>query len=121
MLSDHRNGLSRGDVVVRSPLFFAGNGVEILFDNLLSPRQSVAPAHEEIMADRSGISVFRGRVVAVQESCVGFEVPAEARLVMVTAPATLCAAKLCNLDQCLAQPSPMMDATQSAATRRKLS
>jgi hypothetical protein len=32
---------------------YVGNAVEIFLDNLLSPRQSIASAHGEIMADRS--------------------------------------------------------------------
>ena len=39
----------------RSPVVFARDGVEILFDDLLPPRQSIAPAHEEIMADRESV------------------------------------------------------------------
>ena len=50
MLVDHRDGLGWGDVVAGSPVRFVGNGrIEILFNN----RESVAPAHGEIMADVS--------------------------------------------------------------------
>jgi hypothetical protein len=39
------------DVVPGSPVWFVGNGsIEIVFDNLLSPTQFVAPAHWKIMA-----------------------------------------------------------------------
>jgi hypothetical protein len=45
ILADDGDGLSRGDVVAGSPLFFARNAVEIFFDKLFSPGKSVAPAH----------------------------------------------------------------------------
>src|ERR1017187_1283046 len=35
-----------------TPVRLVGNAVEIFLDNLLSPRQSIASAHGEIMADR---------------------------------------------------------------------
>src|ERR1700730_10609195 len=47
-----RNGLRWADVVARTPVFFTGDAVEVLFNKLLSPRQSIASAHVEIMADR---------------------------------------------------------------------
>src|ERR1700676_1020197 len=35
-----------------SPVFLTGNSFEVFFNDLLPPRQSVATAHGEIMADR---------------------------------------------------------------------
>jgi hypothetical protein len=59
MLTDDGHGLSESDVVAGSPVRFFGNGsVEIFFDELPSPRKSVAPAHEEIMANRVSIQAF---------------------------------------------------------------
>ena len=51
MLADDGDRLGRGDVETGTPIFFARNGIEVFFENLLSPRQSVAPAHRKIMAD----------------------------------------------------------------------
>ena len=45
MLADHRNGLSWGDIEPSSPVVIPRGRVEKLFDNLFSPRQSVASAH----------------------------------------------------------------------------
>src|ERR1019366_3330445 len=53
ILADDCDRLGRRDVVPRAPVWFVGNAVEIFLDNLLSPRQSIASAHGEIMADRS--------------------------------------------------------------------
>ena len=52
MLANHRNGLGRRNVEARAPVFLTGDGIEIFFDDLLSPTQFVAAAHREIMADR---------------------------------------------------------------------
>ena len=46
--------MSRGDVVARRPVHFSP-AVEILFDEVLSSRKSVTPAHGEIMADRKSL------------------------------------------------------------------
>jgi hypothetical protein len=45
-----------GDVEAGRPVWvlFVGNAVEIFFDKLLPPRESVAPAHWEIMAEKGG-------------------------------------------------------------------
>ena len=53
MLADDGHGLCRGDVEARTPVGFVGNAIEIFFDNLLPPRQSIAAAHEEIIANRA--------------------------------------------------------------------
>ena len=47
------------DVVAGIPLRFVRRRIEVLLDKLLSPRQSVAPAHQEII-DR--------RVIVIVES-----------------------------------------------------
>jgi hypothetical protein len=47
MLANNRNGLSRGDVVTRIPILFAGS-VEVLFNDLLPPRSSVPSAHRGV-------------------------------------------------------------------------
>jgi len=47
MLANDRDGLSRGDVVSRIPILFAGS-VEVLFNNLLPPRRPVSSAHREV-------------------------------------------------------------------------
>ena len=52
MLADDGDGLGRGNVEAGSPIGFVGTAVEIFLDNLFSPRESVAAAHGEIMADR---------------------------------------------------------------------
>jgi len=46
MLADDRNGLSRSDVVPRSPIIVT-RSVEVLLDDLLSARESVAATHWE--------------------------------------------------------------------------
>jgi len=51
MLPDHRDWLRGRDVVARVPIVIPGGALEILFDDLFSPRKSVATAHWEIMAD----------------------------------------------------------------------
>src|SRR5215469_7047365 len=60
-LADHWDRLGGSDVVARRPLFIPRHAVEILFDQLLSPRQSVTPAHSEIMADRERFGGSRAR------------------------------------------------------------
>jgi hypothetical protein len=55
MLADHGNGLGRSNVVAGAPVFFARDGIEVSLDDLLSPTQSIAPAHGEIMADGPSI------------------------------------------------------------------
>ena len=47
MLADHRDGLGWGNIEPRIPLLFPWSSVEILFEYLFSPRQSVTPTHEE--------------------------------------------------------------------------
>src|SRR6266403_925918 len=53
MLADDRYRLSGSNVVTRSPVFISRDTIEVLLKNLLSPRQPIAPAHNEIMADES--------------------------------------------------------------------
>ena len=50
MLADDRNGLSRSDVVPRSPIIVT-RSIKVLLDDLLSSRKSVAAAHLEIMTE----------------------------------------------------------------------
>ena len=45
MLADHRDGLRRSDVVPRRPVVLPIGSVKLFLDDLLSPGQSVAPAH----------------------------------------------------------------------------
>jgi hypothetical protein len=52
VLSDDRDRLSRSNVVAGTPVWFIRHRVEILFDKLFPARQSIAPAHGEIIADR---------------------------------------------------------------------
>src|ERR1035441_4978999 len=47
-----RNRMSKGNVA-RTPVFICRDGVEVFLDNPLSPRQSIASAHWEIMTDRT--------------------------------------------------------------------
>jgi hypothetical protein len=54
VLADDWDWLGRSDVVAGVPVSFARNDFEVLFDHLLPPRQSIASAHGEIMADRTG-------------------------------------------------------------------
>jgi hypothetical protein len=62
-LADDRDVLGRGDVVSRIPVTFDPGGVEILFNYLLPPRQTIASAHKKIIADRSGIlNFFRWKI-----------------------------------------------------------
>jgi hypothetical protein len=49
ILPDDGNGLGRRNVVPGSPVFFPGDTVEVLLDDLLSPRQSITPAHHQIL------------------------------------------------------------------------
>src|SRR5260221_104445 len=49
VLTNNGNGLRRCDVVAWTPVFLARDAIEVLFQNLLSPRQSIAPAHERII------------------------------------------------------------------------
>ena len=55
MLGVDRGELGRRDIDPRSPILFPRCAVKVLLDNLLSPRKSVATAHEGIMADRQSI------------------------------------------------------------------
>src|ERR1019366_7397208 len=50
--------LGGGDVEARTPVWFVGHAIEVLFNDLLSPRKSVASAHWEIMADRKNRSAW---------------------------------------------------------------
>jgi hypothetical protein len=52
MLADDGDGLRRRNIEARSPVFFSRDAVEVLFNDLLSPRESISAAHKEIMADR---------------------------------------------------------------------
>src|SRR5579863_9321905 len=45
MLANDRDRLSWGYVVARRPILFAGDTVEVFFDDLLAPGKSVAAAH----------------------------------------------------------------------------
>jgi hypothetical protein len=45
ILPDDGNRLSGSNVIARSPVVFARDAVQILFDNLFPPRQSIATAH----------------------------------------------------------------------------
>ena len=47
MLANDRGGLSRGDVVTRIPILFAGS-VKVLFNDLLRPRRPVPSAHRGV-------------------------------------------------------------------------
>ena len=49
--ANDRHGLGWGGVIARTPIVFAVSG-EVFFRNLLFSRESIAPAHGEIMADR---------------------------------------------------------------------
>jgi hypothetical protein len=53
VLADDRDRLSGSNIVTRSPVFLSRDNIEVLFENLFSPRQTIAPAHNEIMADES--------------------------------------------------------------------
>jgi hypothetical protein len=44
------NRLGGSNVEARSPVWFVGGAVEIFLDELFHARQSIAPAHREIMA-----------------------------------------------------------------------
>jgi len=46
-----RYGLAGRDVVTWSPVFVTGHTIEVLLDDLLPSRQSIASAHGKIMAD----------------------------------------------------------------------
>jgi hypothetical protein len=52
ILPDHRDRLCGRNVIARNPILFAGHCVEVFLNKLLSPGQSVATAHLEIIADR---------------------------------------------------------------------
>lgn len=59
MLADDCYGLGRRNVVARAPVFLAGDRIEVLFDNLFSPRQSLAlPAEGDCRARTKGFSAF---------------------------------------------------------------
>jgi hypothetical protein len=69
ILPDDRDGLSRSNVVAWSPVVFAGDAVEILFDHLLSARQSVATAHggNYCRSDECGVTWQAGRDVCLRQ------------------------------------------------------
>jgi hypothetical protein len=52
MLPDDRDRLGWSHIVSRCPTFFTRNAVEVLFDDLLAPGESIATAHEEIITDQ---------------------------------------------------------------------
>src|ERR1035438_2904512 len=52
MLANDGNRLSGSYVVARAPVFIPRDVVEVLFDDLLTPRESAAPAHGKIIADQ---------------------------------------------------------------------
>ena len=60
MLADDRNRLGRSHVVSRAPVFLTRDAVEVLFDDLLAPGESVTSAHAEIIADRLNPSAAIG-------------------------------------------------------------
>jgi hypothetical protein len=51
ILANEWDGLGGSNVVPRIPVFISRDGSEVFLNDLLSPRQSVAPAHEELMAE----------------------------------------------------------------------
>ena len=51
VLANDRHGLRRRDVVVRFPVFFVRDGIELLRENLLSLRNSISAAHNAIIAE----------------------------------------------------------------------
>jgi hypothetical protein len=51
MLTDDRNRLSGNDVVSWRPIVLPVGRIEVFFDDPLTARQSVTPAHARIMAD----------------------------------------------------------------------
>ena len=69
MLADDGNGLCGRNVVTGLPIVIPRRSVEILLDDLLSPRQSVASALREIMADR--IAEPTKRVRTSKETAIG--------------------------------------------------
>ena len=50
VLPDYGNGLGRGDVVPRIPIVFPRIAVKVFLNDLLPPRQSIAPAHSGIVS-----------------------------------------------------------------------
>ncbi len=56
ILADDRDGLGGSNIVARTPILFPRDGSEVLFNDLLSPRKSIAPAHKMIMADWMSVS-----------------------------------------------------------------
>ena len=52
MLADDGDGLGRSHVVARYPVFLTRDAVEVFFDDLFAPGESIATAHEEIIADQ---------------------------------------------------------------------
>jgi hypothetical protein len=52
MLANDRDRLSGSNVEARGPIFLE-DAIKVLLKNLLSPRQTIAPTHNEIMADKS--------------------------------------------------------------------
>ena len=72
MLADDRNGLGRSHVVAGYPVFLTRDAVEMFFDDLFAPRESVSSAHAEIMPDGrvSHYTVVYRQVCAVRsQSC----------------------------------------------------
>ena len=45
MLADDRDGLGRRHVAAWCPVFLTGDAVEVFFDDLLAPGESVSSAH----------------------------------------------------------------------------
>jgi hypothetical protein len=50
MLPDDRDGLGGTDVVTGTPVFITGDGVEVLLNDLLAARESIAATHGEMTA-----------------------------------------------------------------------
>jgi hypothetical protein len=52
VLSNDRDVLARRNIEAGRPVFIPRIAFEVLLNDLFSPRESIAPAHGEIMADR---------------------------------------------------------------------
>ncbi len=60
ILADDGDRLCRSDVIAWAPVLFAGYNVKVLLDDLLTPRESVATAHEEIFRSEALIRFSHG-------------------------------------------------------------
>jgi len=59
MLTYDWNGLRRSHIVARCPVFLTGDTIEVFFDNLLAPGESVAATHEGIITDQVTPNITR--------------------------------------------------------------